>query len=271
MTAGARRPLGALLLGQGVSALGSQMTFLALPWFVLATTGSATKMGLVLAAEILPIAVLGIPSGTVVTRLGVRRTMMLGDAGRAPLIAAIPLLHRLGWLSFPLLLALVALLGVFIAPYFSSQRLILPELLGDDETAVGKANAILEGVQRLAGLLGPAVAGVLIATIGAPKRSVRRRRDVRVLSFFGPLVNAPLIAVVTTGTPEHLRAKVTTAVITTAMLAGPIGFVVAGQLLGAFGPHTVFLLVAAGQLAATLPFLAVAFRAPAAPSEPEPA
>jgi hypothetical protein len=39
------------------------MTFLALPWFVLVTTGSATKMSIVLAVEILPIALLGIPSG----------------------------------------------------------------------------------------------------------------------------------------------------------------------------------------------------------------
>jgi MFS family permease len=79
-------------------------------------------------------------------------------------------------------------------------------------------------------------------------------------SFFGPLVNAPLITVITTRTPEALRAKVTTAVITTAMLAGPIGFLVAGPLIESWGPRPVFLLVAAGQLLATLPFLAVAFR-----------
>jgi predicted MFS family arabinose efflux permease len=79
-------------------------------------------------------------------------------------------------------------------------------------------------------------------------------------SFFGPLVNAPLITVITTRTPKALRAKVTTAVITTAMLAGPIGFVVAGPLIESWGPRPVFLLVGAGQLLATLPFLAVAFR-----------
>ena len=48
------RPLVALLTAEGISSLGSQMTFLALPWFVLVTTGSATKMGVVLAVEILP-------------------------------------------------------------------------------------------------------------------------------------------------------------------------------------------------------------------------
>jgi MFS family permease len=143
------------------------MTFLALPWFVLVTTGSATKMSIVLAVEILPIALLGIPSGALVAKLGARTTMVLGDAGRAPLMLAIPLLHEAGLLSFPLLLVCVFALGCFIAPYFSAQRLILPELVGDDERTVGQANAIVEGTQRATALLGPSVAGVLIAIIGA--------------------------------------------------------------------------------------------------------
>jgi len=43
------RPLIALLTAEGMSSLGSQMTFLALPWFVIVTTGSAAKMSIVLA------------------------------------------------------------------------------------------------------------------------------------------------------------------------------------------------------------------------------
>ena len=87
------------------------MTFLALPWFVLATTGSPTRMSIVLAAELAPVAVLGIPSGVVIARWGARRTMLVADLARVPLIASIPLLHELGLLSFPLLLVLVALVG----------------------------------------------------------------------------------------------------------------------------------------------------------------
>jgi MFS family permease len=390
-----------LLAAVVVSSLGTQMTFLALPWFVLETTGSATRMGIVLAVELLPVALLGIPSGTVVTKLGARNTMLVGDLCRAPLLLSIPVLHSAGVLSFGVLLALVALLGVFIAPYFASQRLVLPELLGDDERAVSQANAVLEGAQRATSLLGPALAGVLIAAIGAPNvlyldaasylfsfsvlllfvprrppvaptedshgilagiRFLLHDRVLRVLgvtaliangmgmmlaaglpvlayeefdgssrvagaffaafgvgavagsivavklvsrfeplrlgaasfvaltlpvfllgldlpvpgvmaalalsSFFGPLVNAPLITVITTRTPEALRAKVTTAVITTALLAGPVGYVVAGPLIEAWGPRPVFLLVAAGQLLATLPFLAVAFRSGEPVAEP---
>jgi predicted MFS family arabinose efflux permease len=81
-------------------------------------------------------------------------------------------------------------------------------------------------------------------------------------SLFGPLVNAPLIAVITMRTPEELRAKVMTAVLTTAMLAGPVAMLLAGPLLEELGPRPVFFLVAAGQLLATIPFAVVAFRTP---------
>ena len=164
-----RKPgLLALLVAESVSSLGSQMTFLALPWFVLVTTGSPTRMGVVLAVELLPVALLGIPSGTLVSRLGARRTMLIGDIARVPLMASLPVLHAAGLLSFPLLLAIVFGIGCFLAPYFSSQRVILPELVGDDERLVAQANAILEGTLRATALVGPATAGVLIAVLDAP-------------------------------------------------------------------------------------------------------
>jgi len=379
-----------------ISSLGSQMTFLALPWFVLATTGSPTRMGIVLAVQLLPIGILGIPIGGVVARLGARRTMLVGDAARAPLLLAIPLLHAAGVLSFPLLLVCVALVGLFIAPYFSAQRLILPELVGEDERTVAQANAFVEGATRVTTLVGPASAGVLIAFFGAtnvlyidaatfaiafvtlrffvPNRPPLAPSDdsrgvlagvrflfrdrllasllvtalflnafgqmlfasLPVLAFeqfdqssriaggffasfgagavlgsliavkilhrfdpirlgaaalialtlpiwvlplglpavgvmavlfvsavFGPLVNAPLIGVITTRTPQALRAKVMTAVLTFALLAGPLGLLVVGPLLEGIGVLRVFLVIAVGQTLASLPFAFAALRRPA--------
>ena len=50
------RPFRAVLASEVVSTTGTQMTWLALPWFVLLTTGSATRMALVIAAELVGIA-----------------------------------------------------------------------------------------------------------------------------------------------------------------------------------------------------------------------
>jgi predicted MFS family arabinose efflux permease len=161
------RTLIALLVAEAVSSTGSAMTFLALPWLVLQTSGgSATRLSIMLAAEILPMALFGIPSGSVVARLGSRRTMLVSDAVRAPLIALVPLLYWTGHLSYGVLLVVAFLMGVFITPYLAAQRTIIPELFGDDETLVAKASGLFGAVTQLPIVIGPALAGVLIASIG---------------------------------------------------------------------------------------------------------
>ena len=161
------RGLLALLVAELVSRVGSAMTNVALPWFVLVTTHSPAKMGIVLAFELAPVALLGVPSGTVVSRIGARSTMLVADLARVPLMVSLPILHAAGLLSFPVLLVLVALFGCFSAPYFASQRVILPELIGNDQRAISQANSVLEGATQTSTLFGPPLAGVLIAALGA--------------------------------------------------------------------------------------------------------
>lgn len=387
------RSLLALIIAEIVSSLGSRITLLALPWFVLVTTGSAARMGIVLAVALLPVALLGIPSGSAVARYGARRTMQIADVARVPLLCSLPLLHAADALSFPLLLAIVFLVGCFVAPYFASQRVILPELVGEDETTVAQANAVIEGATTLTSLLGPVAAGLLIATIGAtnalyvdagtflfsfavvtllvPRRPplpqkedasgilaglryLRRDKllwgtlvaavflnmfgaslgaSLPVLAFeefdqssrvagvlfaslgagallgtvtairllprfrpirlatvgivalplpiwllaldlplwatmaalfasavFGPLVNAPLLGLMTTRTPAALRPKVMTSVMTMSMLAGPLGIAAAGPLLEALGTRAVFGIIAAGMTLFALYFGSVLVR-----------
>ncbi|WCN83185.1 MFS transporter [Micromonospora sp. LH3U1] len=160
----------ALFVAKLLSTFGSWLTLLALPWFVLVTTGSPVKMSAVMAAEFLGVVTLGLPSGKVVARLGVRHTMLICDGARVPLMALIPLLHQTGWLSLPVLLAVSFSLGVFTAPYVSSQRLILADLLGPirgtDEKLLARANSLIDGATRIAALAGPALGGLLIALLG---------------------------------------------------------------------------------------------------------
>jgi len=161
-------PLRALLAAEVISTTGAQMTWVALPWFVLLTTGSATRMSVVMAAEAIGLAAVGFPSGRLLNRVGARRTMLLCDGLRGPLMLVIPVLHWSDALSFGLLAAVAFALGALSAPYFAANRMILPELLGEDETVVSQANALFQGATRITLLLGPVTAGVLIGVIGAP-------------------------------------------------------------------------------------------------------
>jgi MFS family permease len=158
----------AIVAVEVVSSVGSSMTVLALPWFVLVTTGSATKLGLVLGIGSIPFVTLPLLAGSLIARIGARQTMVIADAARLPLLAAIPALYSLDALSFPLLVVLVALTGVCLAAHMPAQRLILAEVVGDEESVVARANAYLDGAQTTAPLVGPALAGVLIAALGAP-------------------------------------------------------------------------------------------------------
>jgi predicted MFS family arabinose efflux permease len=157
------RSLVGLITAELVSLTGTGMTFVALPWFVLATTGSTAKMGWVLAAEMLPMAIFGIPSGTVIAKLGAKKTMLISDAARGPLMLVIPILHATGHLSFAALLGTTFAIGIFATPYLASSRLVVPEVAGEDEQAVASVNAVLSGVHQLTFLIGPVLAGVVIA------------------------------------------------------------------------------------------------------------
>ena len=99
------RPVVALFVAEVVSTTGSQMTWLALPWFVFVTTGSATRMTLVVAAELAGLAAFALPGSRLLRRWGAWRAMVACDVARAPLLGLVPLLHWAGWLSLGVLVA----------------------------------------------------------------------------------------------------------------------------------------------------------------------
>src|SRR6188508_40879 len=232
----------ALVAAETISVLGTRMTYLALPWFVLVTTGSPSKMSLVLAAEILPMAILGVPSGALVQRLGSRTTMLVADFARAPILASIPILYSAGALDFWLLLAIVALLGAFAPPYFAAQRTILPELVGEDETRMSQANSSIEGGNALAALIGPVLAGALIPFLGAAN-VLYVDAATYLVAFLLVLVFVPALKAVGGGTAEH------------GVLAG-LRFLASDRLLGPLAlTVSVFGFLAAG-MSAGLPVYA---------------
>ncbi|WP_369211084.1 MFS transporter [Streptomyces flavofungini] len=156
-----------VIAAEFTSSVGTQMTTLALPWFVLMTSGSPARMGLVFLVQILPVPLLAMPAGLLVARWGARRVTIAGDLSSALLTAAVPTLYMAGLLPFWALLVIVALIGCVTSAYLSAQRLLLTESIGLDEAVVTAGNALFETATSTARLVGPAVAGFLIARFGA--------------------------------------------------------------------------------------------------------
>jgi MFS family permease len=67
------RPIRALLAAEVISTSGAQMTWIALPWFVLTTSGSATRMSAVITAEAIGLALTSLLGARLLHRVGARR------------------------------------------------------------------------------------------------------------------------------------------------------------------------------------------------------
>jgi MFS family permease len=163
-----RRGIVGLLTSVGVSFLGTRMSFIAIPWFVLATTHSPTRTGLVAFAEMTPYVVVQATGGPVVDRVGPRRVSVLTDLIAAGCFGLVPVLHAFGHLSLLVLAALVAAGGSCRGAGDAARDVLVP---GVGELAVvplERSSGLYDGVSRLATLIGAPIAGVLIAVTSAP-------------------------------------------------------------------------------------------------------
>nr|WP_221378804.1 MFS transporter [Actinoplanes polyasparticus] len=105
------RPLPGLLAAETVSLTGSHIATVAVPWLVLVTTGSATRVGVVALAQTLPFVLAGVLGGALGDRTGPRRVAIAADVAGAVAVGLVPLLHLLGQLTFGRLVAAVAISG----------------------------------------------------------------------------------------------------------------------------------------------------------------
>lgn len=164
-----RGPLVALLAANCVSLVGSQLTLLAIPWFVLQTTGSAAKTGVAGATVAAGYVVTAFFGGSLVDRLGFKRTSVLSDALGAVPVAFVPLLDATVGLAFWELLALVFLGTVATTPGATARQSLIPDVAAMAGTPLERANAAAQAARSGAALAGPLLAGVLIGTIGASR------------------------------------------------------------------------------------------------------
>ncbi len=166
-TVSRRAPLWTLFGANAVSNIGDVVTLVAVPWFVLQTTGSASKTGLVAAISTLSAIIAGIFGGTIVDRTGFKRMSILSDVASGLAVAMIPILDRTIGIQFWELLLLVFLTMLFNAPGSTARQSLLPDLVELAGMPLERANAAYNGIQRSSMLFGPPVAGVLIALLSA--------------------------------------------------------------------------------------------------------
>ena len=162
-----RVPLSAFFSANLISYVGDRLTLLAIPWFVLQTTGSVAKTGITAFFTTLPSIFSAFFSGPMVDRLGYKRTSVLGDIASGISTMLIPLLSHTIGLAFWQLLVLVFLGGLLKAPGETARASLLPDLGSNAKVRMERVNSIGDGLSRVSGLLGIPLAAVLIVLIGA--------------------------------------------------------------------------------------------------------
>ncbi len=161
-----RAPLIAFLIANVVSICGTRVSTIAIPWFVLTSTGSPVKTGVVALAEMLPLVLSKALGGPLIDRIGPKRVSVTTDTASLVVVALIPLLHHLQALSFPVLLLLVAVAGVLRGPGDAAKGTLVPDIAAAAKTPLERVTGLESTTERLAGFIAFALAGALIALVG---------------------------------------------------------------------------------------------------------
>ncbi|MER5742495.1 MFS transporter [Streptomyces sp. NPDC002225] len=162
-----RVPLVAVLTANSISTAGTSLTAIGVPWFVLETTGSAGRAGVVAFCATLPIALSALIGGPVIDRIGRRRVSVGSDLACGLAVAAVPLLYHAGALAFWMLCALMATVGLLHTPGSTARYVLVPDIAAHAGTTLARAASLFDAVSRGARMAGAALAGVLIAAAGA--------------------------------------------------------------------------------------------------------
>ena len=159
-------PIYALFIANAISLVGNVLSAIAIPWFVLQTTGSATQTGITGFFNVLPVVLAGFLGGTLVDRLGYKRTSIIADIASGVTTALIPLLYFTIGLEFWQLMVLVFLGALLDAPGSTARSALLPELAEMAHMPIERATSLIHIIERGARLVGAPLSGLLIAWIG---------------------------------------------------------------------------------------------------------
>jgi MFS family permease len=160
-----RRDFRLMLLGEGVSVLGDRMVAVALAFAVIQLGGSVSEVGLVLAAGWAPLALTVLAGGVVADRTSRRAVMVSADLVRILSQGTMAVLLIGGAAEIWMLAALAGITGAATGFFNPAATGLLPQVVRDEE--LQPANALLATSISASEILGPALAGVLVAAAGA--------------------------------------------------------------------------------------------------------
>jgi MFS family permease len=150
----------------GVSAVGSQVTLLALPLTaILVLHASAFEVAAISTAVTLP-NLLGIVAGVWLDRVRRRRVMIAADFGRAAVLASVPVAYAFGVVDLPQLYAVALVSGALTVFFEIASQAYLPVIVRRQQLV--EANAKLQGATVAAQSAGPGIGGALVTLVSAP-------------------------------------------------------------------------------------------------------
>ncbi|MFY9929010.1 MAG: MFS transporter [Streptosporangiaceae bacterium] len=152
-------------LGMMISRSGDAFTIVAVSWVVL-QIASPVQLGLVLMCFGLPRVVGGPLAGRLLDRSRPRVLLALDNAGRGLLIALVPVLLWRHDLAVADLYGIAAASALLSSLTEVAEAALVPRLVRDDQ--LDAANSLLAANWEVASIAGPAVAGVIVASVGAP-------------------------------------------------------------------------------------------------------
>lgn len=162
-----RRPLLLLEAANGISGVSNALVMVAIPWLILERTGSAAAAGLAGALAGLPGIVVSPLVGALVDRLG-RRTVSVGsDLFSALSVLLFPVADRLGVLGLGTILGLTLLGAVFDPAGYTARKALIPDVARASGTGTAWLNGIHSGVAAAGWVVGPVLAALAIASVGA--------------------------------------------------------------------------------------------------------
>lgn len=160
------RPFALLWAGQTTSRLGDSLHRIALAWWVLEKTGSATAMGTVLVLTQIPLLLFLLVGGVVVDRFPRIRIMFLSDILSGSVVTFIAVSSWLGFLEIWHIYIASLIFGLVEAFFFPAYQAAIPQLTPPD--MLTSANSLNGLSQRATGVIGPVLGASLVAAGGTP-------------------------------------------------------------------------------------------------------